>query len=176
MWTQWPTAPWCSGSSSAAGHISGKCAARPARDTERPLSSPRKASTSPLHYLPLSLATCSPFPWTLPTSGTIWPGTLVGLTPGLCGMLRLRAEASSPTDTGAESYIPLEGGAAESWSDSQGGTFQDEPLSLSFCNHPSVVTFLVLLHLTLATGLVAVSHSFLFVSRATRYKFKKLTV
>lgn len=34
MWTLWPTAPWCSGSSSAAGYILDKCAAEPARDTD----------------------------------------------------------------------------------------------------------------------------------------------
>lgn len=59
MWTLWPTAPWCSGSSSAAGHISDKCAARPARDTDT--MSIRHPSSGPVHShskpetLPLSL-------------------------------------------------------------------------------------------------------------------------
>lgn len=46
MWTLWRTAPWCSGSSSAAGHTSDKCAARPARDTDTVTQHP---SLGPVH-------------------------------------------------------------------------------------------------------------------------------
>lgn len=34
MWTQWRTAPWCSGLSSAAAPTSDRCAVRPAKDTD----------------------------------------------------------------------------------------------------------------------------------------------
>lgn len=38
MWTQWHTAPWCSGSNFAVAHTSDRCAAKPAKDTDLPLS------------------------------------------------------------------------------------------------------------------------------------------
>ncbi len=49
MWTQWHTAPWCSGSNFAAAHTSDRCAAKPAKDTDLPLS------LSHTHSLSLSL-------------------------------------------------------------------------------------------------------------------------
>lgn len=54
MWTLWPTAPWCSGSSSAADLTSDKCAARRARDTEETMK------LTNIVHVPLSHTTRQP--------------------------------------------------------------------------------------------------------------------
>lgn len=157
MWTLWPTAPLCSGSSSAAGHISDKCAARPARDTDT-------AKTHSIHLWVLCSLTVSPNPsrwasWAaalaLPLSeecgvltGTLWCRRLV-LWPfgGTLVQTYLRAEL-------VFLHIPLEGGLLKPGETERGilGWHLSlclSNLSLFFCNN------LVLLYFTLATGLVA---------------------
>lgn len=162
MWTLWPTAPWCSGSSSAAVPISGKCAARHARDTDLSTMAP----TASIVGIRCTLAGClKTSRWALKTAAlallekceiemggcrtytrscNCWQGPLFFFSHNPAQTRHLSGASWAIHSTGES--------AADTWSDRD----SHHCLSLFLFKQSLCCNILVLLYFTLATGLVAV--------------------
>lgn len=143
MWTLWPTAPWCSGSSSAAGLTSDKCAARRARDTEETMK------LTNIVHVPLSHTTRQPSLYLCQRGALLdWLGH-IHITGQGRPSLDLKPSGSSWVKSAYVGFLYSTGGrAAETWRDRVGEKPVSSvlPLSLSL-SHSLTLTLTPILSL-----------------------------